>query len=407
MADQNDEYISRTTARRSLTVEEKSALAGARDFIQRRSFAARRETPLGRQWLVGIATAAVGVGIIAAAGRMHGRPTPAVSTIPPSATADSTPSAPLRYVAWAPLPDGGIYPTAPPGPAPTPRIPVPPGTPACRASQLEGEGYLGQGFTGEVSTRQLVLRNRGGSPCVLEGLPGLSVMDASGRVLAQGFGSEKSSAYLPSEPAAMVLMEPGTPTLPRSGGFGPRDVNGQAGVPVLWIDCRRPQAAQLAVALPAAGGRLVIPFPVSASWSAACPASNANVLDSGPFIGSGGGPLPSPAYIPVAITLDAPASVRRGSTLVYYITLTNTGLVDYRLDPCPDYHEFVGRKEVFASYQLNCAPVERIGPGTSVRFQMQLAIPASIQAGATDLTWTLGDGRLAPSINSTPLTITP
>jgi len=103
---------------------------------------------------------------------------------------------------------------------------------------------------------------------------------------------------------------------------------------------------------------------------------------------------PGPAYVNIAVSADVPVSVRRGATLVYYVTLTNAGRLDYRLDPCPDYNEFVGNKDVMANFQLNCGPVGQIAPGASVTFQMQLSIPTTTRTGQTSLTWALADGRL-------------
>jgi hypothetical protein len=88
------------------------------------------------------------------------------------------------------------------------------------------------------------------------------------------------------------------------------------------------------------------------------------------------------------------------------VTLTNRDHRSYRLDPCPDYNEFLGRKDVVASYQLNCRPVGAIAPGQRVTFQMQLAIPTATATGPNRLIWGLLDGRIATPVATAPLTIT-
>lgn len=106
-------------------------------------------------------------------------------------------------------------------------------------------------------------------------------------------------------------------------------------------------------------------------------------------------------------TLDVSASVARGSTLTYFVTLTNTGSVDYFLSPCPDYMEFVADKRGFAQYGLNCEGAGgHIAPGSSARFEMRWKVPASMPVGATQLEWALLDFRIgAPPVLAT-LTIT-
>ena len=84
--------------------------------------------------------------------------------------------------------------------------------------------------------------------------------------------------------------------------------------------------------------------------------------------------------------LTTPATVRRGATLDYVVTLTNTGPDAVSLDPCPAYHEeFFKHME---SYQLNCAP-GTIPAGGSVRFAMRIGVVSFTPPGPTRLTWAL------------------
>jgi hypothetical protein len=105
--------------------------------------------------------------------------------------------------------------------------------------------------------------------------------------------------------------------------------------------------------------------------------------------------MPKPAFINVGVSIAAPPSVHRGSTLKYAVTLNNEISREYRLSPCPDYVEILGGKQAFATYQLNCSPVRTIPAGGTATFEMRLDIPRTLAPGTTRLDWALMDGRLA------------
>jgi len=111
-------------------------------------------------------------------------------------------------------------------------------------------------------------------------------------------------------------------------------------------------------------------------------------------------------HITVTTTISGPPAVRRGSTLVYYVTLKNTSQMSYLLDPCPDYNEFLGAKQVWASFQLNCRPVRKISPGANAVFEMHLVIPSTFPIGASELTWALLDGRLTIPVAHASISVT-
>jgi hypothetical protein len=276
------------------------------------------------------------------------------------------------------------------------------------ASELEGAA-LGEGAAAGNINMPLLIRNRTASACYLEGFADVTVVDRAGRVVAQAVGAANRGTFFADWPPVPVLMKPGTTALPTTPSPGQQVSPGQATMNMSWYDCRQPQAAQLTLDLPAAGGRLVVPFSMKGSYSPACDSPS-----SSPFVSLSRGPLspagfswpPAPDYITVAITVSAPPSVRRGSTLVYYVTLENTSRMDYRLGECPDYNEFLQAKAVVASFQLNCGPVAEIVPGTSATFQMKLVVPSEISTGPNDVTWALLDGRLASPVTQFPLVIT-
>jgi Domain of unknown function (DUF4232) len=321
----------------------------------------------------------------------------------------SPPASSSAAIAWLPLPVAHHYPTAPTPPAaPRPPIPVPPGTPACQASQLQGAS-AGEGFaTGNVNM-PIVVRNRGAAACVLAGWADLRILDGRGRLLAAAAGTANRGTFFADWPEVLVLLQPGTPPLPARPGSGQPGSRGQAVMNLSWYDCRQPQAAVLVLDLPNAGGRLRVPFDRKGAYSAACDnpgTKRAGGVLRGPLSPAGFTWPPEPRYLDIGVAIHVPAMVSRGSTLGYQVTLTNRDRSSYRLDPCPDYNEFLGRKDVVASYQLNCQPVGAIAPGERVTFQMQLAIPATTVTGPNQLIWGLSDGRIATPVATAPLTIT-
>ena len=332
-------------------------------------------------------------------------------TAGPSAQPGARPSPPASSIAWLPLPAAHRHPTAPTPPAtPRPPIPVPPGTPACQASQLEGASAGEAAATGKVNM-PIVVRNRGAAACVLAGWADLTILDGRGRVLAVAAGRASRGTFFADWPEVAVLLQPNTPPLPARPGFGQPRRRGQAVMNLSWYDCRQPQAAVLVMDLPAAGGRLRVPFDRKGAYSPACDnpeagAKPAGWVVRGPLSPAGFTWPPEPRYLDIGVGIHVPAAVRRGSTLAYQVTLTNRDHGSYRLDPCPDYNEFLGRKDVVASYQLNCQPVGAIAPGERVTFQMQLAIPATTVTGPNRLIWALLDGRVATPVATAPLTIT-
>jgi hypothetical protein len=355
--------------------------------------------------VLGLAIAAVGVGTIVLLTRAQlggARPSPA-------ATSRSSSPSVARSVAWAALPDTGTFPSFPPDTAPSPPVPIPPGTPSCAANQVEGRAYDGARLPGGVVVHDVLLRDRGGSDCTLDGFPGLMVLDGAGFPLAKLTGSDAPPADLPSVPSVAVLLTAGTPQLPAvTAGPGDNTTAGQARMEVEWAGCKPTRASQLALFLATDSRQLTIAFPFVASPTAACGPqgiATAATVARGPFTPTGVQWPPLPKYISLSIDASVSASVRRGSMLMYAVTLTNTGRLDYALDPCPHYTEIVGAKAAVASFQLNCSAAGDIAPGASVTFQMELDIPATAPLGPTTLDWALDDGRVTQPYVSAPITV--
>jgi hypothetical protein len=77
----------------------------------------------------------------------------------------------------------------------------------------------------------------------------------------------------------------------------------------------------------------------------------------------------------------------------YTVTLQNTGTEPVIFPPdFPVYLEWAADStRAFAKepHILNCRPVGTIAPAQSVRFAMQIAVPARTQPGQYDLRWQL------------------
>ena len=303
----------------------------------------------------------------------------------------STASTP-DYVPWLPLHTTGVYPQAP-TPSPLAPVPIPAGTQPCKASQLEAASMDGGGATGHMNT-PVGIRDRSSVACYLDGYPDITILDSAGRTLAQAAGVHDRGTFFDSWPPVRVLMTPGTPTL-ASEAHEPMS-RGQAYLAIEWFVCKGGQAARLTMSLPDAGGSMTIPFNVRAPYAAQCDSYTPPTAGAlrGPF-SPAGYELPGPEYLTTDITISAPASVKRGTTLVYYVTVKNTSQSDYRLDPCPNYVEILGAKNPVAEYQLNCSPVGHVASGAGVKFEMKLSLPATVPLGTTMLQWALLDGRLA------------
>jgi hypothetical protein len=257
----------------------------------------------------------------------------------------------------------------------------------------------------------MVLRNRGGSLCYVEGYADLTVLDSAGKVIAQATGLAQRATFFGQPPEVPILLETETPALPTNQGPIPQELPlGQAEMHVEWYDCRSPVAARMTIDLPGGGGALTAEYAMKAPYSPVCDSPSghpAAAFGRGPLVPTGVRWPPDPTYVPFAIDIAAPASVKRGTTLVYYVTLTNLSQTDYRLEPCPDYNQFLLRKKPVSMYQLNCGPVGRhIGVGAGVTFEMHETIPSDLEPGPNDLTWALMDGRVSPSVAHTAVVIT-
>jgi hypothetical protein len=251
----------------------------------------------------------------------------------------------------------------------------------------------------------ILVRNTSATACWLEGYADLRILDGAGRELAATTGIGAGPTFFDDGPAVQVLLPPGAPPLPAPHQPA---IRGQAFMNVEWYDCRQTHAASLSLYLPNGGGNVNVAFDVQAPYSPVCDSGTTSPVGllRGPFSPAGYTWPPGPVYLTVDIAIAAPVSVKRGSTLVYFVTVRNADKVDYPLDPCPNYHELLAGKQVIGAYQLNCATVHHIAPGASVKFEMRLTLPGDVALGPNRLTWALADGRLGAPYAQAPIDIT-
>lgn len=307
------------------------------------------------------------------------------------------------YVPWLPLTATNVFPEAP-GASPAPPEPIPAGTSECTSRELAmAASFLGGGAGGHTDM-PVEFRDVGPTTCYLQGYPDVTILSAAGKVLAEGSGAAGRGTFFDPQWVEPILLHPGT----QFASPGQTPPLGQARLNIEWWDCDLPTAATIRISLPDAGGVMTAPFAVKAGYSPTCdggpgPRSGAY---RGQFLPTGLEWPPAAKTLSIGISIKAPSSAKRGSSLTYYVTLTNLDVQAYVLDPCPDYIEILGPKLVVAEYQLNCASVMRILPGAAVTFQMRLALPTTTPVGNNiAIRWALVDGRVAPESESAPITV--
>ncbi len=202
--------------------------------------------------------------------------------------------------------------------------PIPPGTPACQASDLEAV-FTGSGAaTGGQLVGSIVFGNRTGMPCVLEGVPGIQLFDAHGRQIPLAVSGTTDP------PSHAVLIQPNTGEIQAQP-----DRTGRAWVMIMWpthdpatgtCSPAPPQGTVLGFQLPGSTGSLRVPIvdPRNGVTVAACGGS----LSVTPFQATAAPETtvpPDPVHS-LAIQLDVPHSVAAGTTLHYTVSLRNAGV---------------------------------------------------------------------------------
>jgi hypothetical protein len=297
------------------------------------------------------------------------------------ATPASTSATPIPWISATPTP----YIPATPSPAA-----LPPGTPACKASQLVAVFGGSGALTGGQLMGTIDIGNRGPAACFLEGFAVIRLFDSN-------------SAPIPvqiltwTEPKpARVLVQPETINLSSYS-----QIPGSASVSFIWpthdgTGTCSPAAREgtlIRVDLPSGAGTLVVPVrdPRNQVTIASC----GGRLSIGPFESVQPSVPATPAPTRLAISLDVPHSVAAGQILRYTVRLRNISSEPFLFDTgCPGYIQSAidqGQTRAFAKelYLLNCASITEIEPQAAAVFAMQLNIPTSVEPATYLVYWNL------------------
>lgn len=288
-------------------------------------------------------------------------------------------------IPWLPL-----TPNLVPPPAPwQSTMPIPAGTPACTADQLQGAVIGHNGAMGNFFT-YFAISGLGPGECYLDGTPSVTLLDAAGRVVA----FRQRAPYLPYLQAGPALVEPG-PAPPPDTALK----YGQAGFAIDWVTqpefCPGSQPAVVSTALIAvpAGGTLSLRVPTE-SAGYACKGLGVSSF-AGPYIPAASPPTP---VLPAA-DLQVTGAVRAGQWLQYRVTLTNDTLQPIDLVArCPTYEEEMFADLVNGSpplggkhiYALNCKPAGTLPSGKGRTFEMKYQVVPDAPPGDYTLVFMLG-----------------
>jgi len=354
---------------RQVLADPRRAPQGWPDAVERVRAGMRRRHRRRALVATGSVTLLVVLGTALAVARVRG---PA-----PDAPIGPSPSTGASVVPWRDLPS-----VHQPEPTLSPR----PTAAACRTADLLLDAIDTDG-AGGTTFNHVKVHNAGPARCTVSGRPTLVKTDPkTGRTSAAATGT--TTMFSPQPGSTPATIDPGE----------------QA-----WLDIEtyggclddRPEItyADVRLRLPD-GGQIAL----RTSLNATCGVNLSVWFRSPPT-----GPQPDP-FAALTVSIQAPASVKIGTTLDYLVTLTNPTASDIALHPCPNYSVFLQAPVKAGGYhQLNCA-VPAIPAYGSVRFAMRLTIPSyTTYSGPTKLSWTLGDNGAvdqAPAANA-PITIEP
>lgn len=218
--------------------------------------------------------------------------------------------------------------------------------------------------------------NRSTSACVLKGYPTLVGVDA------EGVGHPVTVEH------GSYFGDPGPPANIAPGESAALNISGADACPAILSGGHRVYA-DFRIGL-SAGGHVEV---AAAGFDTIC-----GVWVSQFGVPSAANPPDGVPPSPLTATISAPTSVAAGTTLSYVIILTNPSATDFALAPCPSYEEYIGSGSAGAwvatvrDYYLDCDTVSVIRAGASVRFEMQIAIPADQPPGEAKFGWGVQGG---------------
>lgn len=299
-----------------------------------------------------------------------------VSGCSAAATGPATPSPRTAPSPTPPAPeDAGVIAWSSQTPVPSAAAPTPtasPAAPPCASDQLRAGDAHGMGATGSILIG-FPIRNTAATPCRLDRVEGVVIVDGDGRPL--------DVVPIPAPGRAAVVLAPGRPE-PVEGEDAPA---GLALMTLVWRNwCDDPPKGPLGLRVTLSdGGRLETPLGTS-DTTPRCDASGSGSELAINALEATEGPSPTdPPAIPadyLTVSLVVPDEAVAGRTLRYVAVLTNRTSDAIALEPCPDYRESLDTHggDIVATYVLACARVPEIAAGASIRFAMELVVPATL-----------------------------
>lgn len=273
--------------------------------------------------------------------------------------------------------------------------------PACRLADLDVVPSASTGPSGRALYR-ISLSNHGRTACSLVGFADISLIASQGNVVTTPQSDDYGLAG--TDIARLVLLPPNQPTpAPQT------TVNGAYFV-FEWYYCGAtpPPILAIEIALPgSAATRRVALSPKGPQIQPRCddPSQGRVLLASAIQGPNGNRGAVTPPSLRVAIG-GLPDTLAAGATLRYTVTLTNDSRAPIAFEPCPDYEEGFAPDRL-VSYQLNCAPLQRLDAGRSATFAMEFTVlPSSMTpVGQQTFLWRL-HGFFAGASASKVVTVT-
>lgn len=274
--------------------------------------------------------------------------------------------------------------------APALRVPQGAAAVPCKASNLKivGPGFVFQSAPSGAAGAA-VLRNAGTAPCRLTGRPDVRFVGAPRQPVQHQIPLPAAVAQFPQvrrPEAALLALQPGdTAVLPLEWSNwcvpGARAVKGKL-IP--------PSAVR--VTLPHGGGSLDVPYNAVTPCTRPGAPSTVGVRPFQPPGLPNRKPWTKAALAAKVFTIDGgapPLHGVRGNVLRYAIRLRNESQTTVRFRHCPLIAEVLAPQGTVEAHQLNCTGAHPLSPGATIRFEMQLRIPASAPTGVNGLFWEL------------------
>lgn len=254
--------------------------------------------------------------------------------------------------------------------SPLPPAPVPTDGPACAAADV-AVSPLGQNGGGGHTYQTFAFRDAGPRPCILRGHPRAVATEPGKQPVVAANGGFFAGGLVPE------TMTPGGVTTDLNLETE-RDCAARGAGPGNW-----PTSIYHTVTVSIPGGGDVV---LRGSFDVEC----------GLYVSEFGVPpadpvYPTPLLAGATITLELPSSVKAAEHLRYVVGIGNPTSADMVLDPCPSYSQQGPGDPGKTPLLLNCGAVKDVAAGQSVRFAMQILVPADTPTGPAQVCWTVVD----------------